>query len=62
MAGLGHIIDVARGKRPCDLVLKGGSVINVFSGEIYTSDVGIFDGKIVGLGEYAGREEIDVTG
>ncbi len=62
MAGLGHIIDVARGKRPCDLVLKGGSVINVFSGEIYASDVGIFDGRIVGLGEYGGRQEIDVTG
>jgi len=62
MAGLGDVIDVARGKRPCDLVLKGGSVINVFSGEIYTSDVGIFDGGIVGLGEYGGREEIDVTG
>jgi adenine deaminase len=62
MAGLGHVIDVARGKRPCDLVLKGGSVINVFSGEIYASDVGIFDGRIVGLGEYGGRQEIDVTG
>ncbi|MGD8627774.1 MAG: adenine deaminase [bacterium] len=62
MAGLGDIIEVARGKRPCDLVLKGGSVINVFSGEIYKSDVGIFDGRIVGLGEYSGRKKIDVKG
>lgn len=62
MAGLGDIIEVARGRRPCDLVLKGGSVINVFSGETYTSDVGIFDGRIVGLGQYRGRKEMDVSG
>jgi adenine deaminase len=62
MAGLGEIIEVARGKRPCDAVLKGGSIINVFSGEIYKTDVGIFDGLIVGIGKYRGRQEIDVQG
>jgi adenine deaminase len=62
MAGLGDIIEVARGRQPCDLVLKGGSLINVLSGEIYPADVGIFDGMIVGIGEYAGTDEVDVKG
>jgi adenine deaminase len=62
MAGLGEIIEVARGRKPCDLVLKGGSLINVFSGEIYKADVGIFDGIIVGIGRYSGNEEVSVKG
>ncbi len=62
MAGLGEIIRVARGEMPCDLVLKGGNLINVLSGEIYQADVGIFDGIVVGIGNYQAREEIDVTG
>ena len=62
MAGLGDVIRVARGEVPCDLVLKGGNLINVFSGEVYTADVGIFDGTVVGLGRYSGDEEIDVRG
>jgi adenine deaminase len=43
-------------------VLKGGNLINVFSGEIYPADVGIFDGMVVGIGDYGGEEEIDVSG
>ncbi|MFH1313017.1 MAG: adenine deaminase [Candidatus Eisenbacteria bacterium] len=62
MAGLGDVIEVARGKKPCDLVLKGGSLINVFSGEIYKADIGIFDGIIVGIGRYEGKEEMNVKG
>lgn len=62
MAGLGDVIKVARGEMPCDLVLKGGNLINVFSGEIYAADVGIFDGIVVGIGKYDGDEEIDVQG
>jgi adenine deaminase len=62
MAGLGEIIEVARGGKPCDLVLKNGSLVNVFSGEVYRTDVGIFDGIVVGIGSYHGRDEVDCTG
>ncbi len=62
MAGLGDIIRVAKGEVPCDLVLKGGNLINVLSGEIYEADVGIFDGLVIGIGKYAGREEMNVRG
>jgi adenine deaminase len=62
MAGLGEVIRVARGDAPCDIVLKGGYLVNVLSGEIYEADVGIFDGQVVGIGEYSGREEVNVKG
>ncbi|MBW2086478.1 MAG: adenine deaminase, partial [Deltaproteobacteria bacterium] len=59
MAGL---IQAARGKSPADLVLKGGRVVNVFSGELEEADLAVKDGVIVGLGHYQGREEWDVSG
>jgi adenine deaminase len=62
MAGLADVIKVARGEVPCDLVIRGGEVINVLSGEIHRADVAIFDGMVVGLGEYEGHEEVDVSG
>jgi len=62
MAGLGDVIKVAKGEAPCDLVLKGGEIVNVLSGEIYAADVGIFDGQVVGIGDYKGREEVDIRG
>jgi adenine deaminase len=62
MAGLADIIKVARGEEPCDLIMRGGDVINVLSGEIHRADVAVFDGIVVGLGDYNGKEEIDVSG
>ena len=62
MAGLGDVIKVARGEVPCDLVLKGGTLINVLSGEMYDADVGVFDGMVVGIGGYRGRKEVDASG
>ncbi|HZK40153.1 MAG TPA: adenine deaminase, partial [Atribacterota bacterium] len=40
-----------------------GKIINVFSGETYTSDVAIYKDTIVGLGEgYRAVKEIDISG
>ena len=51
-------IRVARREIPADLVLKGGKVINVFSGEIRKQDVAISEGVIAGVGpEYKGLTE-----
>lgn len=57
-----ELVAAARGDRPADLVLKGGRVLSVFTGEIFEADVAISDGRIVGLGEYEGHEERDVRG
>lgn len=62
MAGLGDIIKVAKGDAPCDLVLKEGLLVNVFSGEIYQADIGVFDGQVVGIGKYDGAAVVNVKG
>ncbi len=41
---------VARGERPADLYLRGGSVLNVFTGEIYPADVAIGGERIAHVG------------
>jgi adenine deaminase len=45
---------VARGEAPADLVLVGGQVANVYTGRWQKTDVALFDGLIVGLGDYDG--------
>ncbi len=45
---------VARGEAPADLVLAGGQVANVYTGQWQQIDVALFDGIIVGLGDYEG--------
>ena len=57
-----HIIDVASGRAPADLVLKNATYVNVFSGELETRDIAVAEGLIVGLGSYCGLEEVDMTG
>jgi adenine deaminase len=62
MASLEERIRVALGERKADLLIKNGKVINVFSGEIEKKDVAIFDGVVVGFGDYESRKTIDVNG
>ncbi len=59
---LRRLIAVARGERPADLVLRGGRVANVFTGELLREDVAIVDDRIAGLGRYRGRMVLDVAG
>lgn len=44
------LISVARGDAPADLLLRGGRVVNVFTGEIEKVDVALFGEKVAGLG------------
>jgi adenine deaminase len=62
MENLAEIIRVAKGEVPADIAIKGGSIVNVLSGEIYEADVAIYGERIVGVGTYSGREEYDATG
>ena len=55
-------IEVAHGEKPADLVLNNAQVVNVFSGDIHETSVAVYDGIIVGLGDYKGRIEIDLGG
>ncbi len=60
---LHNLIDVARGSKPADLVLRGGTVLDTVTGEFLTGDVAICNDTIVGIcDDYEGREVIDATG
>ncbi len=57
------LISVARGDAPADLVLRGGRVVNVFSGELEEVDVAVVGPWIAALGPgYDGENIIDLEG
>ncbi|MCI5564336.1 MAG: adenine deaminase [Clostridiales bacterium] len=56
-----RVIRVAGGYEPADLVLKHATYLNVFSNEFCHGDIAVAEGLIVGMGEYHGKEEIDVS-
>ena len=57
-------VRVALGQEPGDLLLTGGSVVNVFTARIEPANVVVCDGSIaaVGPGLWPARETRDVTG
>ncbi|MDD7652901.1 MAG: adenine deaminase [Firmicutes bacterium] len=57
-----RIIEVAAGREKADLVLKNATYVNVFSGELCTGDIAVAEGLIVGLGQYEGLQEADMSG
>ena len=61
---LARVIRVARREIPADLLLKGGQLVNVASGEIYPANVAICGDTVAAIGlEYTeGREVIDLDG
>jgi adenine deaminase len=62
-APLADRIDQGRGVVPADLVLKGGRVFDLITGDLVETDVAVCGDTIVGVfGSYAGRREIDVSG
>jgi adenine deaminase len=62
-APLADRIDQGRGAAPADLVLKGGQVFDLITGDLVQTDVAICGDTIVGVfGSYQGRREIDVSG
>jgi adenine deaminase len=59
---LARRLAVARGDEPADLVLRGGRVLSVFTGELLTADVAISGEHVAGVGPgYDGAEVVDVS-
>lgn len=53
----------ARGDVQADLVLRNAQLVNVWSGEIYPTDIVVQGSRIVALGQgYSGKQEIDLVG
>lgn len=59
---LRELIIKAKGDETVELVLKNANIINVFTGEVLMGDVAIDNGRIIGIGEYNGKNEIDLEG
>ncbi len=59
---LKKMMDVAAGRRKASLVLKGGTIVNVFTERTEIGDIAIEDGCIAGIGEYDGFVNVDMTG
>lgn len=59
---LKNVIDTAMDRRKADLVIKNGKIVNVFSGTVQEGNLAITDGKIVGIGDYEGKEVVDACG
>jgi len=59
---LKEIIRSARGQKQVDLLLANARIINVFSGEIFSGDIAVADGYIVGFGTYDAKNTVDIGG
>ncbi|HEV8240007.1 MAG TPA: adenine deaminase, partial [Thermoanaerobaculia bacterium] len=56
-----RLLAVARGDEPADLLLSGGRVLDVFTGEVVEADVAICGDRIAGVGRYRAREVVDLA-
>jgi len=45
------LIETARGERPAELFVRGGTIANVYSGELHEGNVAVTGGRIAYVGE-----------
>ena len=56
------LIEVARGNRPADLVIRGAAIVDVCQGKLIEGDIAVCEGLIAGIGSYDGCEIVDAAG
>jgi len=62
-ARLAHLISVAKGELPADLILANAKVVNVFTGEVEPGNVAICGDSIAGVGNYRqAKQVLDLRG
>jgi adenine deaminase len=59
---LQELIAAARGEIEVDLLLTGGCVANILSGEVYRADVAIHKGRIAGFDCSSARQTLELEG
>ena len=59
---LQHLLAVARGDQPADLVVRGARVFSVFTREWLEGDVAVAGGRFAGVGSYEGAETVEAHG
>jgi adenine deaminase len=55
-------IEAARGDRPADLLFRGAKVVNVFTGEVASNSVAVYDGVVVGFDDRQATEVLELNG
>src|SRR5439155_228565 len=53
------LTDVARGARPADLVIRGGTLLNVYTGELYPAHVAVQGERIAYVGRSGAQVLLD---
>ena len=57
------LIEIARGDKIAAVLLKNANLVNVFTGEVYLTDIAIRRSRIVGIGEgYEAEQIINLDG
>ncbi len=56
-----EFVALARGEKPAELVLKHARVFDAFNQTFFTADVAVEGDTIVGVGQYTGRQELDLS-
>ena len=59
---LQHLLAVARGDQPADLVVRGARVFSVFTREWLEGDVAVAGARFAGVGSYEGAETVEADG
>jgi adenine deaminase len=57
-----HLLAVARGDQPADLMVRGARVFSAFTREWLEGDVAVAGGRFAGVGRYDGAESLDAGG
>ena len=58
-----HLLAVARGEKPADLVLRNARLVNVFSGLVEEADIALCGDRIAGIGKgYQASASVDLRG
>ena len=56
------LIAVSRGEEAADLLLKNARLVNVLSGEVHPANIAVWQGRVVGWGDYQARQVVDLGG
>ncbi|MDR1950255.1 MAG: adenine deaminase, partial [Spirochaetaceae bacterium] len=59
---LKQLIDTAAGRIPADIVIRNGTIVDVYTGSLIRGDIAICGHLIAGIGSYEGRVVLDATG
>lgn len=61
-SSLASLIEASLGKIPCDLLIRGGMVLNVFTRRFERADLAVFQGIVAGTGERPAHNIVDADG